>query len=86
MCRGFRCAATASVPGTRLMWLNLISNQPMSSATLQRTVWSQVCFWAIFFGEWRKLLVQGEIRYRRDVGQSRDAVKIGVLLTYRGSR
>ena len=39
-----------------------------------------------FFGEWRKLLVQGEIRCRKDVGQSRDSVKIGVLLTYRGSR
>ena len=29
MCRGFRCATTASVPSTRLMWHHLISNQPL---------------------------------------------------------
>ena len=67
--------------------LHLISNQPMYSATLERTVWSQVCFWTIvYFAEWRKFLAQGERRCRKDVRQPRVAVKIGVLLTYRGSR
>ena len=39
-----------------------------------------------FFTEWCKFLAQRKRRCRKDVRQPRVAVKIGVLLTYRGSR